>query len=257
MSIDIMSWVWKHSPTKGSARLVLLALADNANDTGYCWPSQATIARKANLGKRHTIRVLEELEDQGCIKRIQRAENGKNLTTMYQVIVTPETLSLVTPESPGSVPQDTRVVTPESLKPPINPHLTPGEGEALPTSNLFAVYEQEIGPLTALVRDRLIDAEEIDTAAWVAKAIQIAAENNKRSWSYIEAILRRWRVDGYGSEYPRKNGNGKKPAPITEPAGFAGLREFLRKEGLDVNQVGDLGNFSDVGLGVPPVQSDG
>jgi len=51
MSIAVMNWVWANSPTSGNERLVLLALADacsRAAGTG-CWPSAATIARKANI----------------------------------------------------------------------------------------------------------------------------------------------------------------------------------------------------------------
>jgi hypothetical protein len=46
-----MNWVWANSPTSGNERLVLLALADacSRDDGTGCWPSAATIARKANI----------------------------------------------------------------------------------------------------------------------------------------------------------------------------------------------------------------
>ena len=38
MSIRVMTQVWDTSEQKGSALLLLLALADHAADDGFCWP---------------------------------------------------------------------------------------------------------------------------------------------------------------------------------------------------------------------------
>ena len=38
MSIKRMNAVWNLSKQSGSALLVLLALADRADDDGFCWP---------------------------------------------------------------------------------------------------------------------------------------------------------------------------------------------------------------------------
>ncbi len=62
--------------------------------------------------------------------------------------------------------------------------------------NIFALYEQNIGPLTPMLSDILRDAENMFPAAWIEEAMKIAIENNKRSWRYIEAILRRWTTEG-------------------------------------------------------------
>lgn len=52
MSIAVMNWIWTNSPTPGNERLVLLALVDacSRDDGTGCWPSAATIARKAIIG---------------------------------------------------------------------------------------------------------------------------------------------------------------------------------------------------------------
>jgi DnaD/phage-associated family protein len=62
--------------------------------------------------------------------------------------------------------------------------------------NAFSLYEQNIGPLTPLIADILKDAETIYSPEWLADAIALAAENNKRNWKYIEAILKRWKEEG-------------------------------------------------------------
>lgn len=57
MSIAVMNWVWANSATSGNERLVLLALADacSRDDGTGCWPSAATIARKAGTRKRQSL----------------------------------------------------------------------------------------------------------------------------------------------------------------------------------------------------------
>jgi DnaD/phage-associated family protein len=62
--------------------------------------------------------------------------------------------------------------------------------------NVFALYEQNIGPLTPIVAERLRDAETQYPAGWMEAAIGLAVEYNRRSWRYVEAILRRWVAEG-------------------------------------------------------------
>jgi hypothetical protein len=67
VSIAVTNWVWANSHTSGNERPVLLALADACSrddDTG-CWPSAATIARKANISARSVRRVIARLEADG------------------------------------------------------------------------------------------------------------------------------------------------------------------------------------------------
>lgn len=71
--------------------------------------------------------------------------------------------------------------------------------------NVFKLYEQNIGPLTPLIADTLKDAEETYSQEWLADAIALAVENNKRSWKYIEAILKRWKDEGRAEKQNRRD----------------------------------------------------
>ncbi|MBN1317052.1 MAG: DnaD domain protein [Anaerolineales bacterium] len=62
--------------------------------------------------------------------------------------------------------------------------------------NLFVLYEQNIGPLTPMIADQLRDAEQEYPFDWVKEAIEIAVNNNARSWAYISKILERWNAKG-------------------------------------------------------------
>lgn len=62
--------------------------------------------------------------------------------------------------------------------------------------NVFTLYEQNIGPLTPHIADNLRDFEQTYPGEWIEEAIRIAVEYNKRSLSYIAAILNRWETEG-------------------------------------------------------------
>ncbi|MCJ7548359.1 MAG: DnaD domain protein [Anaerolineae bacterium] len=62
--------------------------------------------------------------------------------------------------------------------------------------NVFTLYEQNIGPLTALLSEDLMEAEETYPASWIEDAFREAVRLNKRNWKYILAILVRWQAEG-------------------------------------------------------------
>jgi len=88
MSIKIMAKVWSEQDTRGNERLVLMALADNANDAGICWPSHATIASKCRIvDRRNVIRLIKSLIDRGYIRRQHRlAKDGRKTSNIYQLL---------------------------------------------------------------------------------------------------------------------------------------------------------------------------
>lgn len=63
-------------------------------------------------------------------------------------------------------------------------------------SNIFKLYEENIGALTPLLSDMLREAEKNYPSAWFEEAIEIAVKNNIRNWKYVEAILTRWKEKG-------------------------------------------------------------
>lgn len=84
MSIKVMSAVWEHSQQSGGALLVLLALADFANDDGHCYPSVGTLADKSRMSRRNVQYILRDLEAAGEITAA--LDGGKNGTTGYIIM---------------------------------------------------------------------------------------------------------------------------------------------------------------------------
>ena len=63
-------------------------------------------------------------------------------------------------------------------------------------SNVFVLYEQNVGPLTPMVAEELRDLERAYPAAWIEDAIRIAVKNNVRRLKYIMAVLERMHAEG-------------------------------------------------------------
>lgn len=108
MSIKATNWVWglELPPTP---KLILMALADEADDDGNCWPSIKRIARKACVSDRTVRRTLKEYGDSGLLKVVPRTRSdGGQSSNNY-------TLSL------GQViQQQQRIRPPDNLSPPAN-----------------------------------------------------------------------------------------------------------------------------------------
>lgn len=118
MSIKVMSRVWEHSQHGGSTLLLLLALADWADDWGYCYPSHETMARKIRSGERNVYYLLRKLEESGEIRIINRGRGGKaSETSVYQVIVGMSAEEIAASEQLSSV---ARSVSPANFAPPAN-----------------------------------------------------------------------------------------------------------------------------------------
>lgn len=63
-------------------------------------------------------------------------------------------------------------------------------------SAIFALYEQNIRPLTPLIAEELKEAERRYPDNWIHDAFREAVSLNKSNWRYIESILRRWEAEG-------------------------------------------------------------
>lgn len=79
--------------------------------------------------------------------------------------------------------------------------------------NIFTLYEQTIGPITALLADELRDAEATYPSAWIEEAFREAVRLNKRNWKYIRAILERWRTEGRDETHRRPRQSTRRTGP--------------------------------------------
>ncbi|MEU4214052.1 helix-turn-helix domain-containing protein [Actinoplanes sp. NPDC026623] len=103
MSVYVTSWVWDNATTiGGNDLLVLLAIADNTDDTGAnAWPSVATLARKTRLNERTVQRITRRLAQDGHL--IVEATTGGRRSNRYRI---PMTQPAAAPPPPVQPPID-------------------------------------------------------------------------------------------------------------------------------------------------------
>lgn len=88
--------------------------------------------------------------------------------------------------------------------------VTPGESAEPP--NIFVLYEQNIGPLTPMIAEELKAAEEEYPPHIILDAFRSAAENNKRSWRYVNKILLNWARSNTDEKTRRPAASERRPS---------------------------------------------
>lgn len=76
MSGKVVGWAMEQRTGSPITKLVLLKLADNAGESGFCWPSMERLVEHTELSERSIREHLKILEDGGFI-RIERRFDGK------------------------------------------------------------------------------------------------------------------------------------------------------------------------------------
>ncbi|NMX92016.1 MULTISPECIES: helix-turn-helix domain-containing protein [unclassified Pseudomonas] len=85
MSMELMVKAMKTKVGNPLRKLVLIKLADNANDMGECWPSYQHIADQCEIG-RSTVKVhIRELEKCGLLRREFRRKGELNQSNLFHL----------------------------------------------------------------------------------------------------------------------------------------------------------------------------
>jgi DnaD/phage-associated family protein len=234
MSGLVMGLVWEQPITEGFGRpekYILLAYADHADQNGRSiYPSVELVSKKTGYEERSVQAITRNLEKSGFLLPDGMGPNGTNRwriplerTEKGGAKITPQPVQIFAPEG----------IAPEGFAPKPSVEVKPSEEEeAKPPQNLFAVYEQNIGVLTPMSSQMLGDMQDEHGIVWVTKAIEEAVRNGKRNLNYVDAILKRWKVDGYGSAFQPKN--GAKKSVLKSSAASDALRSLAEAEGLKV-----------------------
>ena len=247
--IDIVTGEGSHTVKASTAKFVLLALADCANDEGKgAYPRIETLARKTSMTRRTIQRTLEALMKMEYIHCVGTSEYFTSNYSIMETRIPPiyggdSGAKLI--EGGDSGATKSAPESPESL---LNPLLTTTTNGG----SVFRVFEAEIGVITPKISweindflDHLKCPEE-----WIIEAINLASTHNKRNWAYCVAILKRWLVEGKqamvpapqppGQKYPKGNGKNVSqanrtgyvapgPKPVPTAADIALGREVIRR----------------------------
>jgi hypothetical protein len=93
MSIKVMDYVWENSTQKGSNKLMLLAIADNANENGDAFPGVPRLAHKCSLSERQAQVVIQLLERAGELQVFEGvgAQTSSGWTNLYRIVMKDKT----------------------------------------------------------------------------------------------------------------------------------------------------------------------
>lgn len=82
MSFQAMAWAIKQ-PVKPSEKLLLIVMANYADDIGQCWPSVETLSRDTGMSRATVKRTLTKLEKIGFIARYKRSKGNLQTSNLY------------------------------------------------------------------------------------------------------------------------------------------------------------------------------
>ena len=86
MSITQMKYVFEDTSLKGNEKLLMLALADNANDSGVSFPSWNNLMTKTSMSRNSLSKWLNALEEKQLIFRKQRSrKNGSKTSNKFLI----------------------------------------------------------------------------------------------------------------------------------------------------------------------------
>lgn len=83
MSVEATGWAWRVEGLRPVQRLLLVALADYADEAWSCYPGQTLLAERACCSERTVREQLAVLEEQGAFRRERRYADGLRTSDRY------------------------------------------------------------------------------------------------------------------------------------------------------------------------------
>lgn len=230
MSIKVMSEVWEHAPFVGTELLILLALADMANDDRECWPGQRHVAHKGRITIQQATSVLKNLELQGVIEVIHRTVPGRgNISNLYRIKPVAQWDLLIEYENENP-PQAQDTPLPKQGIPPSHKPTR----ENVTESVLEPSLETNTAPRkrSERPRDLFYDA--------IAKEFNLTASG--------QIVCIRGMMQGTAKRGTWKDCNFE--PPVTDPQEITDFGDYMRKRIKDINREreknGDLTRILDI-----------
>ncbi|EFR7924584.1 helix-turn-helix domain-containing protein [Salmonella enterica] len=100
MSMNLMAKAMNIKVGNPLRKLVLIKLADNANDNGECWPSYQHIADQCEVSRSTVKSHIRALEDMGLLKREFRRKGELNQSNVFYLTL--DNAQQIQPESGGA-----------------------------------------------------------------------------------------------------------------------------------------------------------
>lgn len=219
MSIKHMTLVWEHSKHEGSALLLLLAIADCANEQGEAWPGHKFLAQRIRLSRSSVQYLLPKIIASKELKVIHQGGSGTADTNHYRINIKGQ-------------PADTKT---KSQGQPADP-LGPVQGQSRASDHAQILLEP-LEPLEPINTNyppppppTAAAAETVENGWWNLEGLLREGKVNKTRKIEIMALRPAPVVSAYVSFYLYAMTRPKINVPslfaakrlIDEPGGFAG-----------------------------------
>jgi DNA-binding transcriptional ArsR family regulator len=106
MSGKLIGWAMKQVTGSPVTKLVLVKLADNANENGFCCASLELIVKHTELSDRAVRKHLYDLEDRGLVTIERRKVDGVQLRNLYHLNISDDDLEVPRAKVWHDVPAD-------------------------------------------------------------------------------------------------------------------------------------------------------
>ncbi|MDC9615844.1 helix-turn-helix domain-containing protein [Xenorhabdus khoisanae] len=198
MSMILMAKAMQVKVGNPSRKLVLIKLADNANDRGECFPSYQHIADQCEMSRRSVINHIDVLCEQGLVRKVYRKSEKGNSSNIYILDLDGAKNS---PPSEISAP-DSEIAAPPSEN--ISP--TPSEISAPRTSHSFEPVNEPIKTIAKVAKAPRVESKNKHTfKGEIIKLNQKDYDNWKKIFPHIDLDAQLQRLDiEFQAERPKK-----------------------------------------------------
>lgn len=165
MSNRALDAVFANSKTRHGARLLMLALADRANDAGVCWPGVNDLRKRTGLSKSAVWEATARAVTLGELRVEPHA--GRNRTHRYTVLIL---------DHSESEPSEIRTDTVQK------PNFNGSKSDPKPSLTLINPQSFDRGPKETKSQ-RKAEPDEDFAAFWAAYPRKVAKAAARRAWS--------------------------------------------------------------------------
>ena len=162
MSLDATIWAWKQQEIKPLEKLVLLSLADRADELNTCYPSIKRLCLDTGMAKSSVIKCLQSLEESSLLLKlsVKRINNGFS-NNVYQLVGVNNREGLIQQEY-EAMPEGCKLVLLNGSKRPVmvsTPSTPDGQGASTPDGQ--ALVRHAVTNLTKQPTKEITYKEEI------------------------------------------------------------------------------------------------
>lgn len=225
-SVEDCAWQLRLSPTKLASDFQALADVGILSCKEDMWNVTNFEIRQSPTDGKERTRRFRDARKQEQYQPPSLKDNSQDVTFRYN----PVTPTLPTSETNRYIDTDTELDQETELDPEVETEAEENRPPSPAPSELFTLYQSEIGDLTSYIATSIQKALSLYPHDWIKSAIQESSRHNKRSWSYVETILKRWKSEGFKTDTRPKPRRSKASAQPDKSANLEKFREIYEKQ---------------------------